>query len=76
MLSKNQLKNITSLHLKKFREEKKLFIVEGEKLVDELIKSTFEITSIYAVKQWIDSFSGGLNKSLITEISDAELKKI
>jgi TrmH family RNA methyltransferase len=76
MLSKNQLKNITSLHLKKHREEKKLFLVEGEKLVNELIHSSFEIVSVYAIKSWIDNFSGKLNKSLINEVSESELKKI
>jgi TrmH family RNA methyltransferase len=76
MLSKNQIKNITSLHHKKQRQEKKLFIVEGEKLVEELIHSSFEIVSIYAIKSWIDNSSVKINKSLITEITDVELNKI
>jgi len=76
MLSKNQLKNITSLHFKKHREEKKLFIVEGEKVVDELCQSMYEIDSIYAVKSWIETHFDYLNKYTIVEISESELKKI
>lgn len=36
MLSKNQIKLINSLSYKKFRDENKLFIAEGEKLVNDL----------------------------------------
>ncbi|MFT4683116.1 MAG: TrmH family RNA methyltransferase [Flavobacteriales bacterium] len=43
MLSKNQLKRIKSLHLKKFRMENRRFIVEGQKSVQEAIKSGLDI---------------------------------
>ena len=40
MLSKNQIKEIQLLHLKKHRDNKKLFIVEGEKSVVEVLNYT------------------------------------
>jgi TrmH family RNA methyltransferase len=76
MLSKNQLKNISSLHHKKYREEQKLFIVEGEKLLDELLNSAFEINHIYATKNWIDKQTKIPNKINVTEINENELNKI
>lgn len=42
MLSKNKIKLITSLHRKKDRENQGLFIVEGEKMVDELLNQYFQ----------------------------------
>ncbi len=46
MLSKNQLKRIKSLHLKKFRMENRCFIVEGQKSVQEAVSSGLEIEII------------------------------
>jgi len=37
MLSKNQIKLVNSLSYKKFRDENKLFVAEGEKLVNDLM---------------------------------------
>jgi TrmH family RNA methyltransferase len=60
-LSKNQIKNITSLHLKKHREESGHFIVEGEKITIELLsQQRYKIIGIYALEKWIEK-----NKALI-----------
>lgn len=78
MLSKNQLKLVNSLRLPKFRLEHGLFIAEGVKLVDEALKSNFEIHQIFATTEWI-SF-GHLPKNRyqvdVVEITQAELEKI
>lgn len=78
MLSKNQIKNIVALHSKKNREEEKLFIVEGEKLVSEVLCSDYSIENIYALRQWIEENYTALNKckASVTEITEQELKKI
>ena len=47
MLSKNDIKEIRALGQKKFRDERGLFVVEGEKLVDEALRSGFEIVASY-----------------------------
>jgi RNA methyltransferase, TrmH family len=43
MLSKNQIKYINSLQIKKFRQENAAFVVEGAKSVTELLSADFEI---------------------------------
>jgi RNA methyltransferase, TrmH family len=53
MPGKNIIRFINSLKLKKFRREHQLFILEGEKIVDECISSTFSIHSLYATPQWL-----------------------
>jgi TrmH family RNA methyltransferase len=53
MLSQNQLKHISALKVKKYREEFSQFIAEGHKLVMDLINSEFSIAGIYASADWI-----------------------
>lgn len=47
MLSKSKLKFLKSLNQKKFRDIHKLFVVEGPKLIEELIGSNFIISNIH-----------------------------
>jgi len=74
VISKNQIKFIKSLSLKKNRVKLQLFVAEGEKIVNELLSSKFEIEHIYATKQ----FSGinSSEKSAITVVSNEELSRI
>jgi TrmH family RNA methyltransferase len=51
-ITKNQLKLIRSLQQKKYRKENNLFIVEGVKNIEELLKSNATINSIYATSDW------------------------
>lgn len=54
MLSKNEIKDIQSLSLKKKREEAGLFIAEGPKVVQELMTAIPEkVKKIYATREWI-----------------------
>ena len=53
MLSQNQIKHITALRVKKYREEFGQFIAEGHKLVMDLANSKYKITGIYAPAGWI-----------------------
>ena len=46
LLSNNEIKRIKSLHQKKFRDETGLFIVEGEKMVQEAIDSPFQVEKL------------------------------
>ena len=45
-ISNNEIKRVKSLQQKKFRDESGLFIVEGEKMVQEAIDSPFEVLDI------------------------------
>lgn len=50
MISKNDIKEIRSLGQKKFRDERGLFVVEGEKLVEEALRSGFEVVAHYRIE--------------------------
>jgi TrmH family RNA methyltransferase len=72
MVSKNQIKLITSLQQKKFRQAHGLFFAEGVKVIGELLASDFELSHLY---ETADVFPDVL-KSVKSHISDSELKKI
>lgn len=72
MISKNQIKNINQLKQKKFREVEQKFIAEGIKVIQELIASNLSLVHIYST----DDFDFGVNLSLVTKISETDLKKI
>ena len=46
-LSHNEIKFVKSLEQKKFRDENGLFIVEGEKMVAEALRSSFTVEKVY-----------------------------
>ena len=46
MLSKSEIKDIRALSQKKFRDERRLFVVEGEKLVAEALASDLEVMRV------------------------------
>jgi RNA methyltransferase, TrmH family len=50
MISKQQQKYVQSLHNKKYRNEFKQFLVEGEKAIMELLDSKFKIDKLYCSK--------------------------
>ena len=50
MLSKNQIKNVRALSLKKNRDEQRLFVAEGEKLVGDLL-SFLVCRSLFVTKK-------------------------
>jgi RNA methyltransferase, TrmH family len=55
VISKNDIKVIRSLHRKKQRDDMNLFLVEGEKLVDELLLSEIKVKSVYCLAQSTES---------------------
>jgi TrmH family RNA methyltransferase len=77
MLVKPKIKYIQTLGQKKFREQERLFIAEGPKLVKELLEAdAASIEEIYAVKEWIDGNKKLLDQKEVTEITTIELEKI
>lgn len=71
-ISKNQLKLITSLSQKKYRQKHKLFIAEGVKVVNELLNSPFKLHQLYATSDFLVDDS--INQ--VQHISETDLKKI
>ncbi len=72
MLSKATIKLIRSLEQKKFRNEHKLFVAEGHKIVHELLKEDWPVEQVYATNAW----EGLKNYPEVTVITSAELEKI
>ncbi len=72
MLSKNQIKLITSLQQKKYRQSNQLFIAEGVKVIQELLESNFVLEHLYCTSPLFKSVA----ESKKTLISEEELKKL
>ena len=53
MLTKNTIKQIASLRQQKFRKELGLFVVEGRKMTEELLRSSFEMVGLYATEAFL-----------------------
>ena len=71
-ISKNQLKLITSLSQKKYRQKHDLFIAEGVKVLNELLNSTIEIETLFCT----DDFEATISEEKVVRISETELKKV
>ena len=71
-ISKSQLKLITSLSQKKYRQKYKLFIAEGVKVVNELLNSSFKLHQLYATLDFLVDD----DIPQIQQISEADLKRI
>ena len=78
MISRAQIGLIKSLDQKKYRNQYKVFFVEGIKLVNELLISEFKLHSLFALKEWVEMNSAiaSENKGKINLITEKELKLI
>ena len=78
MLSKALIKRISSYKESKYRNQDKVFVVEGVKVVNELLNSCFEIETICALRQWLDDNSNIITNKTnnIIEVNEDDLKKI
>jgi TrmH family RNA methyltransferase len=77
MLSKKEIKDIQSLGLKKYRDETRLFVAEGPKIVSELIQVMPEQAErVYAVDSWAKENKTLLSDLGLMEVSEAELGRI
>lgn len=76
MLSKQITKIVQNLEKKKFREKYNLFKTEGEKLVDELLRSSLKIHTIVASPDWITTHQSRLSGISIHEADEREMHSI
>ena len=70
MITKNQIKLVKSLRLKKNRIQSGFFIAEGEKIVDELIESDLYMVNIFSVSEKYKNLKNYVS------INSAQLKQI
>ena len=52
MISKNQIKFVKQLEMKKYRQREGLFVAEGPKVVGDLLAAGFNPHAIYATEEW------------------------
>lgn len=71
MVSKKQIKLITSLQQKKYRDKHDLFFVEGTKVIHEFYEAGWEIYAIFSTEKL-----NFVSENRVTLISEMELKKL
>jgi RNA methyltransferase, TrmH family len=77
MLSKNEIKDIQSLRHKKQREETRLFIAEGPKIIGELLTIVpHQFKKVFAIQRWIDEHAKLLSQTEYEAISETELERL
>src|SRR5690606_11805316 len=72
MVSKSQIKLITSLYQKKYRNSNGLFIAEGVKLINDLVISGLEFDEIYTT----GTKYFNVEETKLKILSETQLKKI
>ena len=73
-ISKNKIKWIHSLEMKKFRKETGCFLAEGPKIVGELL-SCFNCQLLVATSPWLQEMKPLLPSCEVIEVTDEELAK-
>lgn len=67
MLSKRKSKYFKSLQLKKFRQSERLFLVEGEKSVLEVMASDFSIYALLCTDYFQEKYADRIDKAKVEE---------
>ena len=77
MITKNQIKLIKSLRLKKNRKQSGFFVAEGEKIVDELIESEIDSITLFSTSQKYKSLKNHIpiNSTQLKQISNQKSPK-
>lgn len=75
MLTKAELQRLRSLREKKHREELGCFVIEGEKVVAELLAAQFPFLEIYATAAWPNPRPTLLAGTRFVEVSSEEMAR-
>ena len=81
LITKSQVKYIQSLAHKKFRDAEGVFVVEGPKIVPEMLSLPhMRPRQVYATPEWVKGLSAGLRRPLsagtLVEVGVAELERL
>lgn len=76
MLGKNRISTLRKLHQKKNRAEERLFLAEGAKIVEELLRDDFPVAEVLALPSWIQRNHSKLGRVDFQEISEADMERI
>lgn len=74
--SNQYIKKIRSLKDKKFRDEFNLYLVEGVKLVREVLSLNLPIESIIATEDGFNKLAVAVNKNLVTKVTESVFESI
>ena len=79
MISKNRLKYVRSLEMKKYRKAEGVFVAEGHKLVGDLL-DVFECKYLAATSEWLSANAAWVDLQRrsgveVDEVTDEELKR-
>ncbi len=76
MISKSTIKLIKSLALKKYRIKEKLFLVEGDKNVIEVLNSNYKTERLFATKTFVYENENSCSKAIsTTKVEHSEIKR-
>jgi len=77
MISRQKLKYIKSLQLKKYQKQEQKFLVEGEKSVLEILNSRYKINILLATKRFLAIYRHEIQgkQSEVVELSQRELEE-
>ncbi len=75
VLTSRERKLIRSLNKKKYRQEYGLFVVEGQKAIEDLLVSDYEIDKIIVAENWNGNLNFPGNVELV-EVSDEQFKSL
>ena len=79
-VSRNTIKYIRSLQLRKFRQKYNNFVLEGDKIAKEVLRQAkFDVEGLYALPTWLEAnhfLLQNIDSELITPVSENDLAKI
>ena len=70
MLSASRIKQLISLHQKKFRRKENRFILEGHRLIDQALSANAEIEEVWMTKKSLESPKG---KDILQQIENKKI---
>lgn len=77
MIGKSTIKLIKSLAITKYRKKENLFLVEGDKNVNEVLKSNFFVNQLFATRSFLVGNAQNCKKAKSTvEVEHSEIKKV
>lgn len=76
MISKAQIKYIQSLKTTRLRRKHESFVVEGEKMTLELLKSSIKVRAIFGLPAWAEQFEYEIGEREFVETDERSLKQV
>lgn len=77
LLSRNKIKHLNALQIKKYRNLHGEYIIEGDKLVSDILsEGVTRFNQLIATKEWLAQNQGIIHLHLVDEIIEADIRDI